>query len=411
MKPAENEWYIGIELGSRWTQVSCYHRNLKEPETKSTIAGAGIYRIPTAICKRKSTGQWCFGEEASRLAESGEGLYADYLLERSLKQDTVFLGKDYQAVDLLMVFLRKVLRMALPAEGAEAVTKCVFTVEKVTIEIVQLLKTMAEKLELTEEQLIIQDFRESFYAYAVCQEAELWQHDVMLFYCNGDEVWQQRLTCDKNTKPRIAEVEERCMGMLPEDVKEWDLTFARMVHEAMSGRIVSSVYLIGSGFDGNWMQESLQAVCRGRRAFQGKNLYTRGACYSGMLICHQEEAETVYFCEYKLKEHLLLKVTKGDGMYFYPLVEAGSDRHQIGKDVRIVIEGEPELELWIQKPGSREARVESLDLEGLPAGNGRRRLALSLYLGDGGEVLLKIRDIGWGELKSGTGREWEYELY
>ena len=194
-------------------------------------------------------------------------------------------------------------------------------------------------------------------------------------------------------------------------MREWDITFAHMVQNAMSGRIVSSVYLIGSGFEGNWMKESLQVICRGKRAFQGKNLYTKGACYAGMLEVHQEEADTVYFCEYKIQEHIFLKVTRGDDTGFYPLLEAGCNRHQIEKKLRILLEGEGTLDLWMQKPGSREAKIESLELpELLSSDMERYRLSLSLYSGEEGKILLNIRDMGWGELLPGTGREWEYEI-
>lgn len=63
MRPTKEEWYIGIEAGRQWTQVSCYHAGTAEPETKSTLAGSELYQIPTAICKRKQGGQWCIGEE------------------------------------------------------------------------------------------------------------------------------------------------------------------------------------------------------------------------------------------------------------------------------------------------------------------------------------------------------------
>lgn len=159
------------------------------------------------------------------------------------------------------------------------------------------------------------------------------------------------------------------------------------------------------------MKESLQVICRGKRAFQGKNLYTKGACYAGTLAVHQAQADTVYFCEYKTQEHILIKVTKGDEDYFYPLLEAGCNRHQIGKELRILLERDAVLELWIQRPGSKEARIEGLELPELPTEDtGRSRLSLSIYDGEEGRVLLKMRDIGWGELYPGSGREWEYEI-
>ena len=108
---------------------------------------------------------------------------------------------------------------------------------------------------------------------------------------------------------------------------------------------------------------------------------------------------------------MFIKAIRGDETYFYPLLEAGKNRHQVKKNLRILLEGEPLLELWVQKPGSREAKIESLELPELPVSETERcRLALSLFSGEEGSILLNIQDMGWGELHPGSGREWEYEI-
>ena len=359
MKPTKEEWYIGIEAGRQWTQISCYHAGLSEPETKSTLAGSEMYLIPTAICKRKQGGQWCFGEEGRRLAESGEGFYAADLLKRAFGEEIVTLDRDYAARDLLGVFFRKLLRLALPPRGIEAVTKCVFSLEEVTEESVAFLQQFAEKLGFTEEQVQIQDHRESFYAYVVSQEPSLWKQQVLLFEEEGSGVYCRLFSCNSKVSPMIAQVGEVFMGKLPEDARQRDMEFAAMVKRALAGRLVTAVYLIGSGFEGGWMEESLRLICRNRRAFQGKNLYTKGACYAGILLCRSEEAKTVYFCDYKVKDNIMLKSVKGDSEWFCPLIEAGSNRHQIKKDLRILLEGNPVLELWVQLQPRRESMSES----------------------------------------------------
>lgn len=411
MKPTKEEWYIGIEAGRQWTQISCYHAGLAEPETKSTLAGSEMYLIPTAICKRKQGGQWCFGEEGRRLAESGEGYYAADLLKRALGEEIVTLDRDYAARDLLGVFFRKLLRLALPPQGIEAVTKCVFSLEEVTEESVAFLQQFAEKLGFAEEQVQIQDHRESFYAYVVSQEPSLWKQQVLLFEEEGNGVYCRLFSCDVKVSPMIAQVGEVFMGKLPEDARQRDMEFAAMVKRALAGRLVTAVYLIGSGFEGGWMEESLRLICRNRRAFQGKNLYTKGACYAGLLLCHNEEAKTVYFCDYKVKDNIMLKSIKGDGELFYSLIEAGSNRHQIKKDLRILLEGEPILELWVQEPGSRETRIESLELPGLaPIENERSRLSLNVSCAQGKRIVLKVHDLGWGQMRPASGLEWEFEI-
>lgn len=411
MRPTKKEWYIGIEAGRQWTQISCYHAGVEEPETKSTLAGTELYQIPTAICKRKNSGQWCVGEEGKRLAETGEGYYATDLLKRAFQKETVTLDRDYAAEDLLSVFFRKLLRLALPAKGIEEVTKCVFSLEEVSEEAVEFLQEFAGKLGFTEEQVQIQDHKESFYAYVVFQDPSLWKHQVLLLEEEGKGVYCRLFSCNRKTQPMIVEVGEAFLGKLPEDEAQRDKAFAEMVKTVLTGRLVTAAYLIGSGFEGDWMNTSLQLICRNRRAFQGKNLYTRGACYAGMLHKHQEEAETVYFCDYKVKENIMLKAVKGDVEFFYSLVEAGSNRHQIDNEIRILLEGEPVLEVWVQEPRSKEARIESLELSGLVIGEQERsRLSLHIFSGEEGKILLKVQDLGWGFMRPGREQEWRFEL-
>lgn len=411
MRPTKKEWYIGIEAGRQWTQISCYHAGIPEPETKSTLAGTELYQIPTAICKRKQSGQWCFGEEGRRLAEAGEGYYAADLLKRAFQKETVTLDREYAAEELLGVFFRKLLRLALPAGGTEAVTKCVFSLEEVSQEAVAFFRQFAEKLGFTEEQVQIQDHRESFYAYVVSQEQSLWKQQVLLFEEEGKGVYCRLFSCNRKTNPMIVEVSEAFLGKLAGDDRQRDGEFTNMVKSVLAGRIVSAVYLIGSGFEGDWMNTSLQLICRNRRAFQGKNLYTRGACYAGMLKVHQEDAQTVYFCDYKVRQNIMLRAVKGDVEFFYPVVEAGSNRHQIDKKLRILLEGEPVLEIWVQEPKNKEARIESLELTGLVLMEQERsRLSLHFFCGNDGKIFLKVQDLGWGSMHPGRGQEWSFEL-
>lgn len=411
MRPTKKEWYIGIEAGRQWTQISCYHAGTPEPETKSTLAGTELYQIPTAICKRKQSGQWCFGEEGRRLAETGEGYYAADLLKRAFHKEMVTLDREYAAEELLGVFFRKLLKLALPAEGVGAVTKCVFSLEEVSREAVEFFQQFAGKLGFTEEQVQIQDHRESFYAYVVSQEPSLWKQQVMLLEEEGKGVYCRLFSCNRKTNPMIAEVGEAFLGKLGEDDKQRDLEFTEMVKAVLTGRIVSAAYLIGSGFEGDWMDNSLQLICRNRRAFQGKNLYTRGACYAGMLKVHQEEAETVYFCDYKIRQNLMLKAVRGDVEFFYSLLEAGSNRHQTDREIRILLEGKPVLEVWMQEPKSKEAKIESLELSGLVLAEQERcRLLLHIFCGEDGKILLNVQNLGWGFMRPVREQEWNFEL-
>lgn len=399
----EEEWYIGLELGSEQTMISAWGNGRKEPETKGLVAGGQNYRIPTAICKRKGTEQWY-------LAERQEGIYIENLLERALQDSSIEAEGIYQAKELFIIFLRKVLRLALPPEGIGAVTRCVFSVEEVTEEIAELLMESAEQIGLQPEQILIQDNKESFYAYAVSQKQELWLYDVVLFSGENGRITCWEMQHDKKTAPQVCGVSEQYLGEFSGN-QQRDREFTEMVKQVLAGRIVSAVYLTGEEFEGGWMKESLQMICRGRRAFQGKNLYTKGACYSGMLQVHAKEAETIYFSPYKTSQNVFFKAVEKEREYMYPLAEAGKNICQIRKKVCILLEDEPILEVFRQHPGKREAVIESLELTGLELLPGSRcRLELQIKGKLAAGLILSIKDIGFGELLPGSGQEWEYEI-
>ena len=71
-----------------------------------------------------------------------------------------------------------------------------------------------------------------------------------------------------------------------------------ILKDCFRGHIVSSVYLTGDGFDGDWMKQSVAFLCQGRRAFVGKNLYSKGACYAALCSEQQENWDYVYPVSY-----------------------------------------------------------------------------------------------------------------
>lgn len=404
MRPEEEEWYIGIELGNAWTMVSCYGAGMKEPETKGLVTGSQSYRIPTAICKKPGISQWY-------LSEKPEGLYIEHLLERAASGEVIEAEGEYEAKELFLIFLRKIMRMVLPGQGIGVVTKCVFSVEQVNREVTELLMECSQILGMKPEQIVIQDNKESFYAYAVSQERELWLYEVALFSCENQKVTYWEMNHDKHTAPQVSRVVEQQLGELPKESSERDKAFAGMIQKTLSGRIISAVYLIGDGFEGGWMKESLQQVCRGRRAFQGKNLFTKGACYAGVMEVHPEKRETVYFCNYKTRKNICLRASDKDREYMYSLVEAGQNRYQVQKTCCILLEGEPALDVWIQSPGKKEAVIESLELQGLEPAEGKGcRLEVKVRGNVQENLQLTVRDIGLGELLAGSNQEWEYEI-
>ncbi|MFP3155323.1 DUF5716 family protein [Lachnospiraceae bacterium ZAX-1] len=413
MKPQMGEMYIGVDINNKWIQMSSYRQGDEEPQTVSTIAGAERYLIPTILLQKRQGGQWYYGDEAKRLDEMKEGPCIDGLLNRALKQEVIQLeGNVYQAEELFCLFLQKVFRLLPIQIESTQVTRITFTVEQISLPLAVLLEDMAKKFGIDKNAVIIQDYRESFCYYALCQEKALCKNDVALFEYHTNETLICRiLHKDMNTLPKITQVEEFILGTLPENETEKDAIFSSLIQQTFVKRLICAVYLIGEGFEGEWMKTSLAMLCRGKRVFQGKNLYTKGACYTSYMAVHKSEWEFAYYCGYKTAEAISIKVKNEGRNQFFILVEAWTNQHEVDVACEVMLDGGPTIELWLQKPGSKEARIKVLELEDLPQRPPRTtRLRLEAAPHLEGGLFLKVIDLGLGELVPSSGKIWEFVL-
>ena len=90
--------YYGVDLGNKFTVVSFYEPNMKEPQTISMVMGSEEYQIPTALSKRNGISQWFYGKEAKRAAQEGGATEAENLLESAEKNTDIWLdGQRYNS--------------------------------------------------------------------------------------------------------------------------------------------------------------------------------------------------------------------------------------------------------------------------------------------------------------------------
>ena len=297
---------VGIDLNDDYAMVSFYQQNMKEPETFSTIAGSENYHIPMLLARRKNIAMWYYGEEAKKMAKTSEVICVDCLLRRAVSGEVIGVGgENYDAVDLLALFLRKVMELPQKLGNAVKMDRLVLTVDRLTRENMEVFWKVASRLELTAQQFMVVDHNESFYYFALNQQEELWLHDVFLFGCEKDLVYSYDLKRDMRTRPQVVSIHESGRHALRE---ERDKDFSDILTRAFENRIVSAVYLVGDGFDGGWMKNSLNIMCRGRRAFIGKNLFSKGACYAAAVRDKEENWPYIYMGENEMKFNLSLKV-------------------------------------------------------------------------------------------------------
>lgn len=399
--------YIGIDLDGDIAMVS-YSYGGGEPQTVSPLAGSEIFAIPLAIAKKKDEG-WAYGEEARRVAKAGLGYCQEQLLERALRGEQVQIEQKMYAVEeLLAMFLKKMVMMA-GRLGPAAVLEClVLTTGRLDAAMIRLLQACVESMQLTDGTVHFLDHKESFFYYGSNQPQELSAHDMALFSYNGQQLRFWCLEREQLSKPQVLAIREENYGV---DAAQADEIFARIIPQAFGKQIISTVYLVGDGFEGGWMKQSLGLLCQGRRVFLGKNLFSKGACYAAMQLEQAAQPAYVYMGEHEVKCNVSLKIYERGKMAFYTLITAGKPWYESAGSCELIIDGSPSIDFWIQQPSSREARIESLELGALPKRENRTtRILVEAKPHSDREVTVTLTDVGLGELVPGTGQKWEHEL-
>ena len=400
-----NGMYLGIDIGDKATLFSYFRKGMEEPVTLSTVMGSEVYQIPTYLAKKRGVGQWFFGNDAIRQVQLSLAVGVDGLLEKARNKEYIMIDtEEYPAEDLLLIYLKKL--MLLPGRSSDMpLAKLIITVDVLDEVAIGLFTVMATRMGLEQKQLLLIDHRESFYYYALSQDPNLYLHDVALYDYSQSSLKQCILKRNQTTRPQVVNLLYENCGTINFDK---DKSFDEIIRQGFAGEVISSVYLIGDGFDGDWMKQSLKRLCQGRRVFIGKNLYSKGACYAGMVRDGAMDWQFVYIGDNDLKLNLSLKVINQNEMDFVTLISAGESWYDAHGECEVILDGSPEFECWVQSPDSRKSRVETIELSGLPERENRTtRLRISAKPQSDKEVCVTVYDLGFGELVPATGRTWE----
>lgn len=374
--------YIGIDIDDTYAVTSYFTAGMKEPATVSMIAGSEVFQIPLTI----------------------EGL-----LTKALNQEEVTVeGTTCPAEEVLLLFIRKLISYAGSLQGKQELQGIAVSVEEVTKELSQLFYRAGEKLGVSREKIMVLDRKSAFYYFTMNQKADLWFHDVCLYDYRLGQMKCLRLERNLSTTPQLVTIEEETARI---DENRKDEAFYQVLQEHMRGHIISAVYLVGNEFEGGWMQSSLAFMCRGRRAFIGKNLYAKGACY-GMLVAAGELSwPYAYLGDNAMKVNVSLKVKNRGTEEFYTLISAGENWYEANGSCEVILDATKDVAIWLQMPNSRQAKIETLTLDDLPDRENRTtRLRIEAEPLSDDKVKILIKDLGFGEIVKSSDMTWEYVM-
>ena len=401
----EKKYLLGIDLTDRFCQLSYLNtRRLAagiDPHTFSYVTGREEFSIPAAAFRNPQTGAWTYGNEAyQRAADHGQEPLTHLLALAAgeMQQDESAQGgantQGGESIQILLGFMQycvSLLSVEVRAEEIEAVT---FTTAVMDRSHARVFKVIADTLYPALDKISFEEHLKSFYHYVLMQDEEQRRQSILLVDGWSDaEIVLQSLSFNKKTRPIVCFPDERRLRISNDtDAAEKDRILFHTVKEWMQEKEFSAAYLTGDALGGGWMKDALNLICRGRRAFQGDTLYSKGAAYSTMAACGLASRADKYF-------------------YLSSDADAGTEWYDAASQIDIILEEGDEIILQqtpVDSGSPREIAVKLENMPQRPRATTRLRVRLSMTAAD--RMRIEAEDMGFGEIFPSSGMKWEQEI-
>lgn len=391
----ERTLLLGYDLCDDKTQMAVYDRERMEPELIGQSEDNPDALLDTAIVMEDMEPLIGFLPRIRR----GEEIIVD--------------GRPSNPVNVLAYYFRKTLSMTRQKYPSETISQLVVTIPEQTKTFVALIYDALELLGIGRDRAIVISHKQSYLYYVLYQKKEMWVNDVGLFDYSGEELRYYQIQVDRKRTPILAGVSEKdfseAMEIAGEDEKRKGAVFENIAYGAIHKQILSTLYMTGSGFEGEWADEVFRKLCVGRRLFKGRNLYVSGACYAAREFGGAARlSDFVLLDEDMVSSHILLKVYAEAKEQETVLVKAGTPWYQVDKEVDLIPDGEDELNLTVRNIFTNEEKKFIIDLEPVSGKSDRKcRIGVRLRFGDVHTCIVTVKDKGFGDLFPSSNRIWE----
>lgn len=357
----EGKLYIGIDLCTDYTQIVCISDKFKEPQSLGKDGPAESFLIPT----------------------------------------------DGFDVASLTTLLRNTLNLTRLTAPDDVIAYVCVTIEKNEASKSELLKKNIQEamaaVGIKDDRLTILSHTESLLAYVINQKRMLWQNDVALFEFRGEALTYVQMAINHKLTPMIAEIKEvsyekeLCRSDTVSKPSDASQIFEEVALRAIDSSIISTIYVAGRGFEGNFADEVLVKLASGRKVYKGQNLYAKGACYKAKEIALGEETLVSLLDSEMTPAEVRLK-TYYDGKESELTISAPAKPYkEAGGEYDMILDDTNKLELRVIDVRSGIKSRYDFYLEGLPVREKRMtRIHLNVHFTGAYTCRIDVRDLGFG---------------
>ena len=394
---------IGYDLSDEYAQISYCRLSDDMPETLSLVEGVEQYNIPTCLFKRSEVNQWFFGKEALAYSKVEEGIILNHLYEQSLiGEEILVVEENFDPVALLALYIKRSFSLLAGYCHLDRINGIMFTVPNLTKRSIEVLNQIAVLLDMKETVLAFQGRDESIYYYIIHQPDELWKYDVEIYDFSLEHLKSYYFHKNIHAAPIVVFVDETEHESISKGTTDGqDLLFLDVIKETTKEKIISSAYLIGEGFNGEWCNESLRTLCRNRRAFRGNNLYSKGACYAMKARLEDENSRKnmIFLGKDKLKANIGMEVLRKGEKSYLALLNGGENWYDSKKECDLILCLGNSFSIIITPLDGRNIKTVEVVLYGLPMREEKTtRIRMNLFMEQEDNLRVTVTDLGFGEI-------------
>lgn len=386
---------LGVDLGNEKTQLAVYDKTTREPLLIGRTEDNPDGLIDTVISM-----------------ETQEPLRG-FVSKIQRGEDIIVEGKYSHPANVLAYYFRKTLSLTRKQYPGETIRQLVVTVADATKEFVQVIYQALEKIGIGRDRALVLGHKQSFMYYVLYQKKEIWVNDVGVFDYSEDRLNYYQMQVDRAKNPILVGVHKKdysdALALTNMGENHKAAVFENIVYGAIHKQLLSTLYMTGDGFEGDWAEGVFRKLCIGRRLFKGRNLYVSGACYAAREIADTPRLDNYLLLdEEMITGHVTMQAYADAESKEIILAKAGTPWYLVDEQMDVIPDGDTEIAVTVRNVFDQREKQFMLDLEPVLNKVDRHcRIGIRVRFASPKTCVITLKDKGFGELFPTSNRIWE----
>ena len=389
---------LGMDLDEKYTQLAIYNKSSFEPELVGKTEENPEGLLETAV-------------------KMGDGQLIRDFLGKAITGEKISVGeKTTKPVNVLTYFFKDILSLTKKQYPNETIKQLVISIHDQSPTYIQTIYDALENLGIEKDRATVISHRQAYLYYVLYQKKEIWINDVGMFEFQGNSLTFYQMQMDRRKSPILVNVTERKLtevletaGYVDGDDEVKLSILENVIYGAIHKKILSALFMVGDGFENEWINPILKKLCVGRRVFKGRNLYVSGACLGARELSGANRLEGFLLLDDDMiMNQISLKAYKDAKTKEIAICKVGTPWFLVDESIEIIPDGDEELVLNIRNVFSKGKQELMLDLSPVADKlNKMCRLRLRVRFEDVSTCIFTLTDLGFGEIEPSSNRIWE----